>query len=70
MRLPKNKYERWEASINSTIDDIYYSHGRVILSGVLSNGDRIYLGDIDEGLFYQKDVDLEYLVNYVRFGGN
>ena len=69
MRPPADEKERMKAALCSTIDDLLPDgNGRVVVTGVLPKGDRIYLGEIDEELFYLKGIDPIEAVNRVRFG--
>ena len=69
MRGPINRVERLKAALCSTINDLHPDgNGRVIVSGVLPNKERIYLGDIDESILYQSGVSPMQLIEHIRFG--
>lgn len=69
-RLPADKNERLMAGLCSTTDDLLYSkNGRIVVTGVLPCGDRIYLGDIAEIVLYEKNSPCKAMVERIRFGG-
>ena len=68
MRIPENEKERLLAALCSIKDDLYLDgNGNVVVTGVLPNGDRIYLGEISGAAFAQKNTNPAYMINKVRF---
>ena len=69
IRSPKNDRERLKAALVSSVDDLIPDgNGRILVTGVLPNGDRIYLGDFDEALLFQKEVEISSVIERIRFG--
>ena len=69
MRPASDADERLKAALCSTTDDLYPDgNGRVLVSGTLPNGEKIYLGEVDENALCQKGVDPMALIDRVRFG--
>jgi len=68
VRYPKNKKERLVAAINSSYEDLYPSNGRVIVTGKNINGEIIYLGEIDETVLYLTSININEIIDMIRFG--
>ncbi|MHA1360782.1 MAG: hypothetical protein ACTSRC_21885 [Candidatus Helarchaeota archaeon] len=68
IHCPKNRKERLVAAINSSYEDLYPSNGRVVVTGKNTNGEVIYLGEIDETVLYQKRININEIIDVIRFG--
>jgi hypothetical protein len=70
MRSAKDKKELMQAAIMSTDEDLFSDGcGRVIVTGVLPCGDRIYLGEASEIALLQSGHMRENIIDRIRFSG-
>lgn len=66
---PESERERLVATLNSGLNDLIEdeSKHKIVVTGLNTEGKRIYLGEFDIDLIYTKGVDVLWIIEKIKF---